>query len=304
MTGAGIAAAIGQTPLLRLGSVARHLGGVEIYVKAEWLNPGGSVKDRPALNMVLEGESSGALRPGKVILDATSGNTGIALAMIGAARGYPVELCLPANASPERKKILIRYGAELVLTDPQEMTDGAIRKARALAAANPERYFYADQYENPANWRAHYETTAPEIWQQSAGRITHFVAGLGTGGTFVGTARRLKELNPDIRVIEFQPAEALHGLEGLKHMPTSLKPGIYDPSVADDSLTVASDVAYEMTWRLAREEGMLVGFSAGAAAVIAIEVARRIERGVIVTVFPDSGYRYLGDEPGAARRRR
>ena len=287
--------AIGRTPLIRLASIPRDLPGVEIYAKAEWLNPGGSVKDRPALNMVLEGERSGALQPGKIILDATSGNTGIALAMLGAARGYRVRLCLPANASQERKKILAAYGADLVLTDPLEMTDGAIRKAGALAAADPERYFYANQYNNPAKWRAHYETTAPEIWRQTGGRITHFVAGVGTGGTFVGTARRLKELHPSIRLIEFQPATSLHGIEGLKHMPSSLVPGIYDPSLADERLTIATEDAYEMVVRLAREEGLFVGISSGAATTAALALARQVERGVLVTIFPDGGGKYLGE---------
>ena len=289
-----VLSAIGHTPLLQVATIPRDLPGVEIYAKAEWLNPGGSVKDRPALNMVLEGERSGALRPGKIILDATSGNTGIALAMIGAARGYRVRLCLPANASEERKKILAAYGADLVLTDPLEMTDGAIRRARALAAAEPDRYFYADQYNNPANWQAHYETTAPEIWRQTGGRITHFVAGLGTGGTFVGTARRLIEFNPSVRLIEFQPDRPLHGIEGLKHMPSSLVPGIYDPTLADESLAIATEDAYEMVARLARDEGLFVGISSGAAMAAALTVARRVREGVIVTVFPDGGGKYLG----------
>lgn len=289
-------AAIGNTPLLRLTRIPHDLSEVEIYAKAEWLNPGGSVKDRPALSMVLDAERRGALRPGRIILDATSGNTGIALAMIGALRGYRVRLCLPASASEARKKILAAYGADLVLTDPGEMTDGAIREARAIVAADPDRYFYADQYNNPANWRAHYEATASEIWRQTQGRLTHFVAGLGTGGTFVGTARRLRELNPAIRLVEFQPDRPLHGLEGLKHMPSSLVPGVYDPSLADESLAVDSEDAYEMAERLAREEGLFVGGSSGAALVVALAVARRVGRGVIVTVFPDGGGRYLGEE--------
>jgi S-sulfo-L-cysteine synthase (O-acetyl-L-serine-dependent) len=304
-----ILSAIGHTPLLRLGAVARDLPGVEIYAKAEWLNPGGSVKDRPALRMVLAGERTGALRRGKIILDATSGNTGIALAMIGAARRYGVRLCLPANASEERKKILTAYGADLVLTDPLEMTDGAIRAARALAAAEPERYFYADQYNSPANWQAHYETTAPEIWSQTGGRITHFIAGLGTGGTFVGTARRLLELAPSISLTEFQPDRPLHGIEGLKHMPSSLVPGIYDPTLAAASVAIATEHAYEMVGRLAREEGLFVGISSGAAMAVALTVARRVRRGVIVTIFPDGGGRYLGadlfqDRPDAFQGQR
>jgi len=251
-----VLSAIGHTPLVQVATIPRDLPGVEIYAKAEWLNPGWSVKDRPALNMVLEGERSGALRPQKTILVATSGNTGIALAMIGAARGYRVRLCLPANASPERKKILAAYGADLALTDPLEMTDGAIRRARALAAAEPDRYFYVDQYSNAANWQAHYATTAPEIWRQTGGRITQFVAGLGTGGTFVGTARRLKQFNPSIRLSEFQPDGSLHASEGLKHMASSLVPGIYDSTPADKSLAIATEDAYEMVVRLAREEGL------------------------------------------------
>jgi cysteine synthase B len=290
-----ILSTIGRTPLFRLARIGREFPAVEIHAKAEWLNPGGSVKDRPALNMILEAERSGALGAGKTIIDATSGNTGIALAMIGAARGYPVRLCLPSSASPERKKILAAYGADLVLTDPLELTDGAIRRARALVAEDPDRYFYVDQYSNPANWQAHWYGTAPEIWEQTAGRLTHFVAGLGTGGTFVGTGRRLRELKPGIRLIEFQPDRPLHGLEGLKHMPTSLIPAIYDPALADESLTVATEDAYAMVVRLAREEGMLVGISAGAAMVAALAVARQIRHGVIVTVFPDAGTRYLGE---------
>ncbi|MBI3107190.1 MAG: cysteine synthase [Candidatus Rokubacteria bacterium] len=294
MTANTILSAIGRTPLVRLAAIPRDVPGAEIYAKVEWLNPGGSVKDRPAHRMVLAGEQSGALRPGKIILDATSGNTGIALAMIGAARGYPVRLCLPANATEERKKILAAYGADLLLTDALEMTDGAIRTARALAAADPQRYFYADQYNNPANWQAHYETTAPEIWAQTGGRITHFIAGLGTGGTFVGTARRLIEFNPSIQLIEFQPDRPLHGIEGLKHMPSSLLPGIYDPTLADESLAIATEDAYEMAARLAREEGLFGGISSGAAVAAALAVARRIGAGVIVTVLPDGGGKYLG----------
>lgn len=297
-----VLSAIGRTPLLRLATIPRDVPGVEIYAKAEWLNPGGSVKDRPALNMVLEGERRWALRPGKIILDATSGNTGIALAMIGAARGYGVRLCLPANASQERKKILAAYGADLMLTDPLEMIDGAILTARGLAAADPDRYFYADQYNNPANWQAHYATTAPEIWLQTEGRVTHFVAGVGTGGTFVGTARRLKTFNPSIRAIEVQPDTSLHGIEGLKHMPSSLVPGIYDPSLADERLTIATEEAYEMAARLAREEGFFVGISSGAAMAAALTVARQVEMGVIVTVFPDGGGKYLDEEFWRDRR--
>jgi cysteine synthase B len=287
---------VGNTPLLRLSRVTAELPrGVELYAKAEWYNPAGSIKDRPALNMVLEGERAGRLIPGKVILDATSGNTGIAYAMIGAARGYAVKLCLPKNASPERKRILKAYGAELVLTSPLEGSDGAIREARRLAAEEPDRFFYPDQYSNPANWQAHYHGTALEIWEQTDGRVTHFVAGLGTSGTFVGCARRLKELNPRIRCLSFQPESPLGGIEGLKHMATALVPAIYDPALADEDRAIAAEDAYAMTRRLAREEGLLVGTSSGAALVCALDVARTVERGVVVTIFPDGGDKYLSD---------
>ncbi len=284
---------IGNTPLLRLEKVTGEFPAVEFYAKAEWFNPGGSVKDRAALNMVLEGERSGALTREKIIVDATSGNTGIAYAMIAAARGYRVRLCMPANASPERKRILRAFGAELVLTDPGEGSDGAIRKVRALYAAEPDRYFYPDQYNNPANWGAHYQTTANEIWMQTGGSVTHFVAGLGTSGTFVGTARRLKELNAAIRLISFQPDSGFHGLEGLKHMPTAIVPGIYDPALAHQNLEIGTEEAYGLVRRLAREEGLLVGLSSGAALAASLRVAREIQRGVLVTVFPDSADKYL-----------
>jgi cysteine synthase B len=277
---------------------------VQIFAKAEWTNPGGSVKDRPALNMILEGERSGALRPGKVILDATSGNTGIAYAMIGAALGYKVQLCLPMNANEERKQLLRAYGAELILTDPRRSSDGAIIRARELYAADPDRYFYPNQYGNDANWQAHYYTTAPEIWEQTGGKITHFVAGLGTSGTFMGAGRRLRELNPSIRLIEFQPNAPFHGLEGLKHMETAIVPTIYDPSLADEHREVGTDEAHCMVRRLAREEGVLVGVSGAAAMICSLRVAEELDEGVIVTVFPDSGTRYLserfwqGEDPG------
>ncbi len=293
---------VGNTPLLKLGRVARACAPVQIYAKAEWFNPGGSVKDRPALNMILEGERSGALRPGKVILDATSGNTGIAYAMIGANRGYEVALCLPANASQERKHILRAYGAKLILTDPDLQTDGAIQKARELYGNDPELYFYPDQYNNAANWQAHYQTTGPEIIRQTDGRLTHFVAGLGTSGTFVGTARRLREFHPKIRLISFQPDSGFHGLEGLKHMATALVPGIYDSKLADEDLAVTTEDAYRMVKALAREEGVLVGVSSGAALAACFQVARRLTQEstggqgqVIVTVFPDSGDKYLSE---------
>ncbi|MCI0627894.1 MAG: PLP-dependent cysteine synthase family protein [Acidobacteria bacterium] len=295
---------IGQTPLLRLERIGVGFPNVEFYAKAEWFNPGGSVKDRPALNMILQGERIGALRPGKTILDATSGNTGIAFAMIAAAKGYSVRLCLPANASDERRRILAAYGAELDITPAEEGSDGAIRRAREIYGTDPNRYFYSDQYGNPANWQAHYQTTGPEIWEQTRGRITHFVAGLGTSGTFVGVARRLKELNPQLQAISLQPDSAFHGLEGWKHMATAIVPAIYDASVADDDRAVRTEDAYRMVKRLAREEGLLVSPSSAAALVGAMEVAKSLPRGaqaVIVTIFPDAGEKYLSerfwDEP-------
>ncbi len=289
---------IGNTPLLRLERVGREYPNVEFYAKAEWFNPGGSVKDRPALHMLLEGERSGLLRPGKTILDSTSGNTGIAYAMIAAAKGYRVKLCLPASATVERKRILGAYGAELVLTPAGEGSDGAIRRVKQIYAENPDAYFYPDQYSNPANWRAHYHTTAMEIWEQAGGRLTHFVAGLGTSGTFVGTTRRLKELNPAIRCISLQPDSAFHGLEGWKHMATAIPPKIYDPTLADDDLPVRTEDAYRVVKRLAREEGLLVSPSAGAALAGSFRVAEslpREPRAVIVTVFPDAGDKYLSE---------
>jgi cysteine synthase B len=289
---------IGNTPLLRLERVGREFPNVEFYAKAEWFNPGGSVKDRPALSMIREGERSGQLRPGKIIIDSTSGNTGIAYAMIAAAKGYRVKLCLPASATIQRKRILAAYGAELVLTPADEGSDGAIRRVRQMYAEDPEKYFYADQYSNPANWQAHYQTTASEIWEQTRGRLTHFVAGLGTSGTFVGTTRRLKELNPEIRCISLQPDSPFHGLEGWKHMATAIAPKIYDSTLADDDLPVRTEDAYRMVKRLAREEGLLVSPSAGAALAGCFQVAKTLPRGqraVIVTVFPDSGDKYLSE---------
>lgn len=289
---------IGNTPLLRLERVGGEFPHVEFYAKAEWFNPGGSIKDRPALNIIREAERAGALHPGRTILDSTSGNTGIAYAMIGAAKGYPVKLCVPANASVERKRILKAYGAELELTAAEAGSDGAIRRVREIYAAEPDRYFYANQYNNPANWRAHYETTGPEIWAQTGGRITHLVVGLGTSGTFVGTTRRLKEFNPAIRAISVQPDSAFHGLEGLKHMPTAIVPEIYDPALADENLWVRTEEAYAFVKRLAREEGLLVGVSSGAALAGCFRTARRIPPGqhaVVVTVFPDSGDKYLSE---------
>jgi S-sulfo-L-cysteine synthase (O-acetyl-L-serine-dependent) len=280
---------------LELSSVSREVPGVRILGKAEWYNPGGSVKDRPALWMIRDGEKSGELGPGKVILDATSGNTGIAYAWIGASLGYRVKLCMPKNASEERKKILRAYGVEVVLTDPGEGSDGAIREARRLYAEDPERYFYPDQYKNPANPRAHYESTAPEIWEQTDGEVTHFVAGLGTSGTFVGTSTRLREYNPDIKVISFEPDSPFHGLEGMKHMASAIVPEIYDPTIADQNFGTPTEDAYDMVKRLAREEGILVGISAGAAVATSLRVARELESGVVVTVLCDSADKYLSE---------
>jgi cysteine synthase B len=286
---------IGNTPLLRLERLGAAFPEVEFYAKAEWENPGGSVKDRPALNIIREAERAGLLTKDKILIDSTSGNTGIAYAMIGAARGYRVRLCMPSNVSLERKRILKAYGAEIILTDPMEGSDGAIRKVREMAAENPKLYFYANQYDNPANWRAHYQTTGQEIFAQTEGRVTHFVAGLGTSGTFIGTARKLKELNPKIRCVSFQPDSPFHGLEGMKHMATAIVPGIYDPTVADEDLEISTEESYAMTVRLAREEGLLAGISAGAAMVAALQVAKAVKRGVIVTIFPDSGDKYLSE---------
>ncbi len=297
---------IGYTPLIRLRRVVRHLPeSVEIYGKAEWFNPGGSVKDRPAWNIVRTAIERGELRAGKRLLDATSGNTGIAFAMIGAALGFGVTLCMPANVSQERKRILNAYGAEVIYTDPLESSDGAIRKARQLYAEHPDRYYYADQYNNPANWQAHYETTGVEIWQQTEGRITHFVAGLGTTGTFVGVGRRLREYKPDIQLISLQPDSPFHGLEGLKHLETAIVPGIYDPTLADRNLEISTEDAYAMARRLAREEGLLVGVSAAAAVVGSLRVAEQIVQqaeatgkpphAVIVTILCDSADKYLSE---------
>lgn len=286
---------IGDTPLLSFRNVAQDILPVEIYAKAEWYNPGGSVKDRAALNMVLDGERRGLLARHKTLVDATSGNTGIAYAMICAERGYRVKLALPKNASDERKQNLIAFGAELVLTDPTGGTDGAQRYVKELVEREPDKYFYPDQYNNDANWRAHYETTALEIWRQTQGRVTHFVTGLGTSGTFMGVTRRLKELNPAIRCISMQPDGPLHGLEGLKHMPTALVPGIYDADLADDEVHVDTEDAHGMALRLAREEGVLVGVSSGANMVAATRVAAELKSGVVVTIFCDSAAKYLSE---------
>jgi len=289
---------IGNTPLLRLERIGRDFANIEFCAKAEWFNPGGSVKDRAALNMIQAGLESGELRAGKTIIDATSGNTGIAYAMIGAALGYPVALCLPDSASHERKRILAAFGAEMIITPGDEGTDGAIRRVQKVVAGDPEEYFYPDQYSNPANWKAHYRGTANEIWEQTAGRITHFVTGLGTSGTFIGTTRRLKELNPAIRCISLQPDAAFHGLEGWKHMPTAIRPAIYDSELADENLEVSTEGAYHLVKRVAREEGLLLSPSAGAALLGCFEVAKNIPKGqsaVMVTVFADSGTKYLSE---------
>ena len=286
---------IGRTPLLRMRRFATANPDVEIFAKAEFLNPGGSVKDRAAAAILHEAERQGRLRPETIILDATSGNTGIAYAMIAAARGFRLMLCLPDNVTVERRRTLEAYGAELILTDPMEGTDGAIREARRRQAAEPERYFYADQYNNDANWRAHYETTATEILEQTDGRVTHFVAGLGTSGTFVGVGRRLREFNPRIHLVSVQPDSPLNGIEGLKHMETAILPGIYDPNLADEDVRITTERAQELTRRLAVEEGLLVGVSSGAALAASLDLASRVSDGLIVTIFPDSGTRYLSE---------
>jgi cysteine synthase B len=287
---------IGNTPLLRLERITRDFPNVEFAAKAEWFNPGGSVKDRPAMSMIQAGLASGALSPGKTIIDATSGNTGIAYAMIGAALGYPVKLCLPDSASQERKRILTAFGAELVITPGDEATDGAIRRTHEIVAADPQNYFYPDQYSNPANWQAHYRTTANEIWEQTAARVTHFVAGLGTSGTFVGVTRRLRELNPGVRCISLQPDASFHGLEGWKHMETAIRPAIYDDTLADENLEVSTEESYVLVKKIAREEGLLVSPSAAAALLGCFHVAKNIPRdqhAVVVTVFADSAAKYL-----------
>jgi cysteine synthase B len=293
-------AQIGNTPMLGFRRITAHLPeNIKIYAKAEWANPGGSVKDRAASNIIAQAEKDGRLTPNKIILDSTSGNTGIAYAMIGAAKGYRVKLFLPENASPERIKILQAYGADLVFTDAMEGSDGAILAVRELAAKEPDRYFYADQYNNPANWQAHYNTTGVEIWEQTNGRITHFVAGLGTSGTFMGTSRRLKDYNPQIQAISAQPDTPFHGIEGWKHMATAIKPGIYDGNFADRDYGISTEETYTMARRLAREEGFLVGISAAAAMVGALRVANELadshQPGVIVTLFPDNAYKYLSE---------
>jgi cysteine synthase B len=289
----GITRLVGNTPLLRVRLFEREFPNVEVYAKAEWFNPGGSVKDRAALAMIEDGERRGALTPDKTIIDSTSGNTGIAYALIGAAKGYRVKLVMPGNVSAERKALVTAFGAEIVYSDAGEGSDGAILKVREIVAADPEHYFYPDQYSNPANARAHYEGTAVEILEQSAGRITHFVAGLGTTGTFVGTSRRLKEHDASIRTIAVEPEDSFHGLEGLKHLPTAIVPKIWDPTVADEIWGCPTEPAYDLARTLARTEGLLVGHSSGAALWAVRKLAETIREGVVVTVFPDSGDRYL-----------
>jgi S-sulfo-L-cysteine synthase (O-acetyl-L-serine-dependent) len=291
---------IGNTPLLRFDRLTVNLPGVTLLGKAEWHNPGGSVKDRAASNIVVEGRRNGQFAPGRILLDATSGNTGIAYAMLGAAEGFPVTLCMPSNVSAERKKILSAYGANILYTDPGDGSDGAIRMARALAAEHPDLYFYADQYSNDANWLAHYHGTANEIWQQTEGRISHFVSMLGTSGTFMGTTRRLKELNPAIRCISLQPDSAFHGIEGAKHMATAIVPRIYDPLLADDNLEIATEDAYAMARRMARENGLLLGISAAAGIAGSLAISQQLQlrkeqQAVVVTILCDSGDKYLSE---------
>tara|TARA_Y100000588_G_scaffold360585_1_gene420610 strand:+ start:824 stop:1750 length:927 start_codon:yes stop_codon:yes gene_type:complete len=283
---------IGNTPLLRLYD-EQIPPGVEVYAKLEFFNPGGSVKDRPALRMIEDGERSGALQPGKIILDSTSGNTGIAYAMIGAAKGYRVRLAMPANVSQERKAILAAYGAEVILTDPGELSDGAILEARRIYEQTPDLYFKPDQYNNPSNWQAHRDTTAPEIWYQTQERVTHFVATIGTSGTVMGTGYGLKALNPDIQVLAVEPADAFHGIEGLKHMESSIVPGIYDEDYLDGKIPVETEDAYEATVALPRQIGVLVGQSSGAAYWAALQIAKDLRQGVVVTVFCDGGDKYM-----------
>ncbi|MCF6156242.1 MAG: cysteine synthase family protein [Candidatus Brocadia sp.] len=286
---------IGNTPLLKINRITKGLRNkdVGVYAKAEWFNPGGSVKDRPALRIIEEAEKSGRLNHDKIIIDSTSGNTGIAYALIGASKGYKVTLVMPLNVSEERKRIVRAFGAAMVFTDPLLGSDGAMLEAKRIVNEEPSRYFYADQYNNPANWRVHFETTGVEIWEQTAGRVTHFIASLGTSGTLMGTGRRLKEYNPDIQVIAVEPATPIHGLEGMKHMATSIVPGIYDDHFPDRKIAVETEDAYEAVKRLAAEEGFFVGYSSGAALVASLKIAGEIEKGTIVTVFPDRGDRYL-----------
>src|SRR5215211_4156060 len=296
-SGMDLTAHVGNTPLLPLRRLGQNLSPrVKIFAKAEWFNPGGSVKDRPAINIIQTALANGDLGKGKRLLDSTSGNMGISYATFGAALGIPVTLAVPASASPERFSMLRVLGAEIVLTDPTEGSDGAILRARELATEKPDVYWYANQYNNDANWQAHYKSTGPEILRQTDERVTHFVAGLGTSGTLMGTGRYLREQLPHVKIIAFQPDASFHGLEGLKHMPTAIKPGIYDPSFADETREVRTEDAHEMVLRLAREEGLFVGISSGAAAVAALRVAAELEEGIVVTLFPDAGYKYLSDK--------
>ncbi|MBI3318531.1 MAG: cysteine synthase family protein [Candidatus Omnitrophica bacterium] len=287
---------IGKTPLIPLRKIGEEFSGVTLLAKAEWFNPGGSVKDRAAHGIVLKAEEAGHLTREKILLDATSGNTGVAYAMIGAAKGYRVKLCVPANASSEILRTLKAYGAEVVLTSPLESSDGAIREAKRLYGENPELYFYADQYNNPANWQAHHRTTGPEIWEQTEGTLTHLVAGIGTSGTLMGTGRFLKETKPSVQIVSVQPDSALHGLEGLKQMATSIVPGIFDPAFPDLNLEVKTEEAYAQVKRVAAEEGLLIGISSGAALAAGLKIARQAEPGVIVMIFPDGGSRYLDEQ--------
>jgi cysteine synthase B len=297
MEGMALLRAVGNTPILPLRRVTSGISpGVQVYAKAEWFNPGGSVKDRPAFNIIRTAVNEGNLLPGMRLLDSTSGNMGIAYATFGAALDIPITLVLPENASPERIAILRALGAELVLTDPLEGSDGSIMVARKMVEENPNLYYYANQYDNPANWLAHYHTTGPEILDQTGGAVTHFVAGLGTTGTLTGVSKTLREYNPEIQIISAQPDSPLHGLEGLKHMPTAIQPVIFDPSTPDRNLEIPTEKAYEMVQRLVREEGYFVGISSGAAAVAALQVASELDQGLVVTVFPDAGYKYLSDE--------
>jgi cysteine synthase B len=293
----GLEAAVGNTPLVRLARVSHGLApGVEVLAKAEWFNPSGSIKDRPALNILRQALAGGKLPSGRRLLDSTSGNMGIAYATFGAAFGIPVSLALPGNASPERIRILRLLGAVLHITDPLEGSDGAIHLARQLAEVDPVKYFYANQYGNPANPESHYLATGPEIFAQTDGAVTHFVAGLGTSGTLMGTGRYLRKANPAVEIVAFQPSTPFHGLEGLKHIPTSIRPEIFDPDLADRTLEISTEDAQEMTLRLAREEGLFVGVSSGAAALAALKVAADLEHGTVVTVFPDAGYKYLSEK--------
>ncbi|MBM3143500.1 MAG: cysteine synthase family protein [Chloroflexi bacterium] len=297
MEGMALIKAVGNTPLLPLRRVVQDISpDVEIYAKAEWFNPGGSVKDRPAFNIIRTALFEGRLLPGMRLLDSTSGNMGIAYATFGAALDIKVTLAMPDNASPERVSILRALGAEVVFTDPMEGSDGAIRVARQMAQERPDLYYYANQYDNPANWQAHYRGTGPEIAEQTSGAVTHFVAGLGTSGTLTGASRYLRERNPRVQIIAVQPDSPFHGLEGLKHMPTAIRPGIYDPAIPDRTVEIPTEAAHEIVRRLARQEGYFVGISSGAAAAAALQIAAELDEGTVVTVFPDAGYKYLSDE--------